>query len=73
MNTSDSKFYVARSRTGQQGSGVEDEGPFVSADAARHWAQTNSKGFRAVTVLVEDGGKFNPLNAGKRFLHAIVK
>jgi hypothetical protein len=69
----DPKFYVSRARKGALSPRVADEGPFITAGAAIHWAKLNSTGFRSVTVLRDSCGSDHPDNAGKRFLHSIVK
>lgn len=73
ITTVDPKFYVSRSKTGSLSSRVPDEGPFVSAGAAAQWAHANAKGFRCVSVLRDSCGADHPDNAGKRFLHQIIK
>jgi hypothetical protein len=69
----DPQFYVSRARKGALSNRVKDEGPFVTAGAAIHWANMNSAGFKSVTVLRDSRGTDHPDNDGKRFLHSIVK
>ncbi len=73
------KFYVRRiERTTGLAvvlarSPIPDEGPFADAGAASNWAASHSAGFKTVTVLRDSCGSDHPENAGKRFLHQIIK
>lgn len=67
------KYYVSRSKDGSLTKRVPIEGPFISAEAAATWAKANAKGFRTVTVLEDRCGTDRQNNAGKAFLHRIIK
>ena len=47
--------------------------PSERIEAARADAFKACKGNRSVTILKDDRGEFHPDNAGKFFLHSIVK
>ncbi len=66
----DPQFKVSWSKDGSCGKGQESDHAFTSLEYARAFADTKVAKNRSVTILRADG---DGINAGKFFLHLIVK